>query len=95
MSDLETNKRVVMEYYQTAFGGDPEKAVVDHLGDRYIQHNPDAADGPEAFIGFPLIRLFWCAPTPPPCKRPVPLPTRPGIRASSRLWPGQCDPRRH
>ena len=52
MSDLETNKRVVVDYYQTAFDGNPEKAVADHFGDRYVQHNPDAADGPEAFIGF-------------------------------------------
>ena len=25
MSELETNKRVVEEYYQTAFGGEPER----------------------------------------------------------------------
>ena len=52
MSDLERNKQVVVDYYQTAFTGNPEKAVADHFGDRYIQHNPQAADGPEAFIGF-------------------------------------------
>jgi predicted SnoaL-like aldol condensation-catalyzing enzyme len=52
MSDLETNKRVVVDYYQTAFDGNPEKAVADHFGDRYVQHNPDAADGHEGFIGF-------------------------------------------
>jgi predicted SnoaL-like aldol condensation-catalyzing enzyme len=52
VSDVERNKQVVVDYYQTAFNGDPEKAVADHLGPRYIQHNPDAADGPEAFIGF-------------------------------------------
>jgi predicted SnoaL-like aldol condensation-catalyzing enzyme len=52
MSDLEENKRVVVDYYTTAFAGNPEKAVADHFGDRYIQHNPAAADGPEAFIGF-------------------------------------------
>jgi predicted SnoaL-like aldol condensation-catalyzing enzyme len=52
MSDLERHKSVVVDYYQTAFAGDPEKAVADHFGDRYIQHNPQAADGPEAFIGF-------------------------------------------
>ncbi|WP_329583191.1 nuclear transport factor 2 family protein [Streptomyces sp. NBC_01361] len=52
MSQLEHNKQVVVDYYQTAFGGNPEKAVADHFGDRYIQHNPAAADGPEAFIGF-------------------------------------------
>ena len=52
MSTLEENKRVVVDYYQTAFGGDPERAVAEHFGDRYIQHNPQAQDGPEAFIGF-------------------------------------------
>jgi predicted SnoaL-like aldol condensation-catalyzing enzyme len=52
MSDLEHNKHVVVDYYQTAFKGDPEKAVVDHFGPHYIQHNPDAQDGPEAFIAF-------------------------------------------
>jgi len=52
LSDLERNKRVVVDYYQTAFAGNPEKAIADHFGERYIQHNPDAADGPEAFKGF-------------------------------------------
>lgn len=52
MSDVERNKKVVVDYYQTAFGGNPEKAVADHFGDRYVQHNPQAQNGPEAFIGF-------------------------------------------
>ena len=52
MSDLERNKQVVVDYYRTAFGGNPEKAIADHFGPRYVQHNPDAQDGPEAFIGF-------------------------------------------
>ena len=52
MPDIERNKQVVVDYYRMAFDGNPEKAVTDHFGDRYIQHNPDAADGPEAFIGF-------------------------------------------
>jgi predicted SnoaL-like aldol condensation-catalyzing enzyme len=52
MSDLERNKQVVVDYYQTAFGGNPEKAINDHVGDRYVQHNSDAADGPQAFIAF-------------------------------------------
>ncbi|AGB22233.1 hypothetical protein Mycsm_01849 [Mycobacterium sp. JS623] len=52
MPDLEGNKAIVIDYYQTAFGGNPEKAIADHFGDRYVQHNPDAADGPEAFTGF-------------------------------------------
>jgi len=53
MADLEENKRVVRAYYEQAFNdGDPEGAVERYLGERYVQHNPQAADGPEAFIGF-------------------------------------------
>lgn len=52
MSSLEENKSIVTDYYSTAFAGNPEKAVADHFGDRYIQHNPQAENGPEAFIGF-------------------------------------------
>jgi predicted SnoaL-like aldol condensation-catalyzing enzyme len=52
MSALEQNKKIVVDYYLTAFGGEPEKAVADHFGPRYVQHNPDAQDGPEAFVGF-------------------------------------------
>jgi predicted SnoaL-like aldol condensation-catalyzing enzyme len=52
MVDLERNKRVVVEYYETAFGGEPEKAVELYVGNRYVQHNPMAADGTEAFVGF-------------------------------------------
>lgn len=52
MSSVEQNKKVVVDFYQTAFDGNPEKAVADHLGPMYIQHNPQAPDGPEAFIGF-------------------------------------------
>lgn len=50
--DLSTNKQITVDFYQTAFDGNPAKAVADHIGDRYIQHNPQAPDGPEAFIGF-------------------------------------------
>ncbi|TDD58595.1 hypothetical protein E1263_18450 [Kribbella antibiotica] len=52
MSDVERNKQIVLDYYQTAFGGEPEEAVARYVGDRYVQHNPMAADGTEAFIGF-------------------------------------------
>lgn len=50
MSDPETNKRVVIDYYQTAFDGYPREAAAAYLGDRYIQHNAGVADGAEAFI---------------------------------------------
>ncbi len=52
MTKEEQNKKVVVDYYQTAFDGNPEKAVAEHFGDHYIQHNPQAEDGSEAFVGF-------------------------------------------
>jgi predicted SnoaL-like aldol condensation-catalyzing enzyme len=57
MADLETNKQNVLAYYTLAFNDkQPEEAVARYLGDRYIQHNPQAPDGPEAFIQF--VRSF-------------------------------------
>jgi predicted SnoaL-like aldol condensation-catalyzing enzyme len=53
MSDPKTNTETVRSYYELAFNdGRPEEAAAKYLGDRYIQHNPQAADGPDAFIGF-------------------------------------------
>jgi predicted SnoaL-like aldol condensation-catalyzing enzyme len=53
MSDPRANTDTVRAYYELAFNeGKPEEAVAKYQGDRYIQHNPQAADGPEAFIGF-------------------------------------------
>jgi predicted SnoaL-like aldol condensation-catalyzing enzyme len=53
MADLERNKQTVVEFYELAFNGkQPEQAVEKYVGKEYIQHNPQAPDGPEAFIGF-------------------------------------------
>jgi predicted SnoaL-like aldol condensation-catalyzing enzyme len=53
MADLAENNRVVRAFYEEAFNdGDPEGAVQRYIGDRYVQHNPQAADGTDAFIGF-------------------------------------------
>jgi predicted SnoaL-like aldol condensation-catalyzing enzyme len=41
------------EFLDTAFNlGEPETAVSEHLGGKFVQHNPQVADGAEAFIGF-------------------------------------------
>ncbi len=53
MTDAETNKQTVIAYYNLAFNDkQPEEAVARYVGDKYIQHNPQAPDGPEAFIAF-------------------------------------------
>ena len=49
---LEQNKEIVVDFYVTAFKGNPEKAIADHVGDRYTQHNPQAQDGPDGVIAF-------------------------------------------
>ena len=50
---LERNKANVVAYYTMAFNDKmPEKAVELYGGDEYIQHNPQAADGFQAFIDF-------------------------------------------
>ena len=53
MADLEQNKQTVVAYYELAFNGHrPEEAVERYVGSEYIQHNPQAPDGAEAFIAF-------------------------------------------
>lgn len=49
---VETNKATVRAYYETAFAGQPELAVANYMGSQYIQHNPEADNGSEAFIKF-------------------------------------------
>jgi predicted SnoaL-like aldol condensation-catalyzing enzyme len=47
------NKAAVVAYYTTAFNDKkPEEAVAKYGGPVYIQHNPQAADGFDAFIAF-------------------------------------------
>lgn len=51
----EANKKNVVEFYDKALTQKDFEAAARHLGPRYTQHNPVAADGPEglkAFIQF-------------------------------------------
>jgi predicted SnoaL-like aldol condensation-catalyzing enzyme len=52
---LERNKKIVTELYNAALNEKDFEKARRYLGDKYIQHNPTAADGPEglkAFIAF-------------------------------------------
>ena len=51
-SDLQTNKKNAMEFYRTAYMGDPKSAVEKYVGDEYIQHNPGVKNGKEGFIEY-------------------------------------------
>jgi predicted SnoaL-like aldol condensation-catalyzing enzyme len=51
----EANKKIVVDFYEKAINQKDFEAASKHLGSRYTQHNPNAADGPEglkAFLGF-------------------------------------------
>ena len=53
MSSNEENKQKVVSYYTLAFNDKrPEEAVAKYVGPKYIQHNPQAPDGPGAFVQF-------------------------------------------
>lgn len=48
--DLEKNKASAIAFYRMAYLGKPRKAIALFVGDKYIQLNPDVADGKEGFI---------------------------------------------
>ena len=50
--NLKANKQNAIEFYQTAYLGDPAKAVALYVGADYIQHNPLVGDGKQAFIDY-------------------------------------------
>ena len=51
-TNLEENKRNAIEFYRTAYLGNPALAVEKYVGDVYIQHNPSVGDGKDAFIAY-------------------------------------------
>jgi predicted SnoaL-like aldol condensation-catalyzing enzyme len=53
VANPEQNKKNALAFYSLAFNDKrPAEAVQRYLGPKYIQHNPQAEDGPEAFIRF-------------------------------------------
>ncbi len=50
---LERNKKTAMAFYDLMFNQcQPSEAVRQYVGEVYIQHNPEVADGKEAFIDY-------------------------------------------
>ncbi len=50
--NIEANKKAAINFYQTAYLGEPSKAVERYVGEQYIQHNPAVADGKQGFIDY-------------------------------------------
>lgn len=51
-SQEERNKEIVIAFYDAAINDKDFEAASAYLGDKYIQHNPLAADGPEGLKAF-------------------------------------------
>jgi predicted SnoaL-like aldol condensation-catalyzing enzyme len=52
MNQLAKNKENAIAFYRMAYEGNPAKAVEQFVGEDYIQHNPDVADGTRGFIDY-------------------------------------------
>jgi predicted SnoaL-like aldol condensation-catalyzing enzyme len=52
MQNLKANKQNAIDFYRTAYMGDPTKAVALYVGDDYTQHNPLVGNGKAAFIAY-------------------------------------------
>ena len=50
--NLDQNKSNAIAFYKMAYEGNPTKAVELYVGREYIQHNPEVANGPQAFIDY-------------------------------------------
>ncbi len=50
--DIEMNKENAIAFYRMAYEGNPKLAVERYVGDEYIQHNPDVANGKQGFIEY-------------------------------------------
>jgi predicted SnoaL-like aldol condensation-catalyzing enzyme len=50
--NLDENKKNAIAFYKMAYLGEPQKAIDLYIGDEYIQHNPDVADGTKGFVDY-------------------------------------------
>ncbi|WP_421765117.1 nuclear transport factor 2 family protein [Ekhidna sp.] len=50
--NLDKNKENAIAFYRAAYEGNPKQAIDLYVGEQYIQHNPDVADGLPGFINY-------------------------------------------
>lgn len=49
---MEENKLNAIAFYRTAYEGNPAEAIEKYVGEEYIQHNPEVADGTRGFVDY-------------------------------------------
>ena len=53
MNQLDQNKKTVTAFYDLMFNQNrPREAIEKYAGEEYVQHNPEVADGKDAFIAY-------------------------------------------
>lgn len=52
LATKEHNRQVVLDFYEKGLNQKNADAALQYVGNRYVQHNPNAADGPEGFRQF-------------------------------------------
>lgn len=53
LTNHERNKTNAKAFYDLMFNQcEPRRAIEEYVGDEYIQHNPEVADGKQAFIAY-------------------------------------------
>jgi len=50
--NLEEYKSNAIAFYKMSYEGNPKEAIKLYVGNEYIQHNPDVADGIQGFIDY-------------------------------------------
>lgn len=50
--NLDENKKNAIAFYKTAYMGNPKRAIENYVGNEYMQHNPEVADGIQGFIDY-------------------------------------------
>lgn len=55
-AQMEANKKVVVDFYEKGLNQKDYEAAAKYFGNRYVQHNPGAPDGPAGFKG--LVELL-------------------------------------
>jgi predicted SnoaL-like aldol condensation-catalyzing enzyme len=48
----EANRKAVLDFYEKGLNQKDADAALAYVGDRYVQHNPNASDGPDGFRKF-------------------------------------------